>query len=529
MIVYPVRAKSNLTELGRQSLVFAMTDNEMYAHAATMAALLLSSSDHSEASPVSNSGYDHEPGTRGRPALHVLYPEILDMTKEFLHLGGESRPQAQDKRRTCTSQLGHSIPEILRHLKTKLGPRFPATLSLSTVRRMFVSPHESRRSAVLYKGLIDCKPPTKHNDLRKFNVDAQFANSSVALGSELFALHSDESLTLSLDTMNAVKVGPLAVTCYHQITLFFLEGHAPIVEDHDWPVNGYHIEVGGVLILTGHTNETNPGRFTGLDRHGRIRQVIQTCGPGHVFLRASLFHPKTVVNHILNVYEVLKVRMSTGFTEPTVLLVKVDGGSDLTPDSIINLLFWGRLWLATGNPIFLVMTHAAGWSALNDIEHLWSPLSKQCAGLQFSACLPGEDKPPCQNSTLSRAECFAAEAKVFDTAINQLATAMGTLVWAGHQIACTPVPCVPTEVPAPPAELPATAKLSAEPPKTSDYGVVHDVLTQLGVGIIAATSEYKAVMDELKFFLSHASKRRYATVFVACKKPGCKCGGHLAN
>ena len=156
----------------------------------------------------------------------------------------------------------------------------------------------------MYKSLIDAKPGSIRNDLRAYNVDAHPANSTIALRSELCALHDQETLSVSLDTSNSLKVGPLATNRRHKTFLFFMAGVEPLVEDHDFPKKGYHIDVSGVLILDGYLDGQRPGRFTGQDEFGRPRQIYQTCGPSFIFPRAALFHPKTIVVHVTNLYTV---------------------------------------------------------------------------------------------------------------------------------------------------------------------------------------------------------------------------------
>ena len=109
--------------------------------------------------------------------------------------------------------------------------------------------------------------------------------------------------------------------------------------------------------------------WAGKDRFDRPRQVVQTCGPMHTFLRAPMFHPTAIAIHVLNVWNVLVSRAQRGFREPLGLFINVDGGLDLTPDSDVNLFMWGRLWRSSGCTLLGVGAHAAKQSALNSIEH----------------------------------------------------------------------------------------------------------------------------------------------------------------
>ena len=62
------------------------------------------------------------------------------------------------------------------------------------------------------------------------------------------------------------------------------------------------------------------------------------------------------------------------FILPVSLLV--DNGPDYSKASLKNLLFYVRLWRDLGLEVLFVGSYAANDSALNPIEHAWSPLSK---------------------------------------------------------------------------------------------------------------------------------------------------------
>ena len=124
----------------------------------------------------------------------------------------------------------------------------------------------------------------------------------------------------------------------------------------------------------------------------------------YTFLRVPMFHPTTIATHVLNVWNVLVSRAQRGFHEPLGLLINVDGGPDLTPDSDVNLFMWGRLWRSSGCTLLGVGAHAAKQSALNSIEHGWSPASKSLTGKQFASTMPGEDVPPVGQTKLKYSE-----------------------------------------------------------------------------------------------------------------------------
>ena len=102
-------------------------------------------------------------------------------------------------------------------------------------------------------------------------------------------------------------------------------------------------------------------------------------------------------------------------------MIMSDGGPDFTPISVLNALYFYRLFKLLKLDILSVFSYAARYSAFNCIEHLWSPLSNKLAGVQFSPTLEGESKPPAHQGGLSKEELFNKEKKVFDKAILSIA------------------------------------------------------------------------------------------------------------
>ena len=67
---------------------------------------------------------------------------MLGLVKQLLDTGDEEgRAQAEPKRRTHVTHIGHTIPEIQQHLKASMGDRYPdAGISKSTIRRLLAAP-----------------------------------------------------------------------------------------------------------------------------------------------------------------------------------------------------------------------------------------------------------------------------------------------------------------------------------------------------------------------------------------------------
>jgi len=78
------------------------------------------------------------------------------------------------------------------------------------------------------------------------------------------------------------------------------------------------------------------------------------------------------------------------------------------------MLYFRQMWKDSGLDIFGIMSYAAQWSAYNNIEHLWSPMSKKLANAVLPQILEEEQTPPCQQRDLSKKEMAEKEARLFD-------------------------------------------------------------------------------------------------------------------
>ena len=507
----------------------------------------------SAATPVSSAL--PEPRTRGRKPLHEKHPLLVPTVRGFILANGAS---AQERRRTETAQVGVSIPQIRAHVREKLG----IEVSDTVLRRLLIPPHKGRRSARNYKSLINAKVAAKNNSGRHDKTgDAHFAAAQSRVIHELHALHSSETVVVSVDDMNKCKVGPLAVSRYHQIRRFFMDDDAPKCDDHDWPLPGYYIGTSGYLMLTSSCEEGDVKEpLKGKDRHNRPRVITPTSGPLHVYLRGPNKHAgaSTVTKHLEDLWDVLE---HCDKAQLKAVYIKADGGSDFSPSSVPNLIYYGRLWRALKVAIFSVVVLAPGMSAYGEIEHAWSPLSNALTSVRLESCAPGDHLPPFFQ-TLTPGERAAKERLVFDAATSRVASIFGGLTFDGHSVSATAIPCrldpdggerviaVPQQCINGPvalsensnnnssssssrssksssnaaAEGVEAADVGWKAPVTSDYGTVHDFCNASGKAVVNSPA-FRALRTELRFLLQHVDRREYALIFVACQSEGCECNG----
>ena len=145
--------------------------------------------------------------------------------------------RAQERRRTETgTTCGVTLHEIREHLLQKIPELHIGT---TTIAYMMAPPHRGHHSAERYKSIIDARVPGKDNSYREDHPDQHYLFARVAYRHEFARMFQDECAVFSCDDMNKLKVGPLAVSRYHQISRIFPVDDKPQYPDHDFPHPGY--------------------------------------------------------------------------------------------------------------------------------------------------------------------------------------------------------------------------------------------------------------------------------------------------
>ena len=186
-------------------------------------------------------------GIGGRKSIVSKFPQIIDEVAEFIKQHGFA---AQNRRRT---DIGYSCGVTIKQIQTHLYKTFPDLkqhkMSLSTIRRMFEAPNKHFKAAERYKGLLNVRVGTKQNAYREYHPDAHYLFARNKMRREFASLFSQDIAILSVDDMAKVKVGAPAVSRYHQIKRLFLDNDRPNLNDHDFPVPGYLLNVSGHMFL----------------------------------------------------------------------------------------------------------------------------------------------------------------------------------------------------------------------------------------------------------------------------------------
>ena len=187
-------------------------------------------------------------GIGGQPSIVSKFPEIADTVAEFIKQNGFS---AQNRRRTETA---YSSGVTAKQIQTHLYQTFPVLeqhkISLATIRRMFNAPNKSFYAAKRYQSLIDVRVGTKQSSYREHHVDAYYLFARNRMRRELSTLFSSDITAISVYDMAKIKVGAPAVSRYHQVKRFFTKADSPNLNDHNFLVPGYLLNVSGHMKLT---------------------------------------------------------------------------------------------------------------------------------------------------------------------------------------------------------------------------------------------------------------------------------------
>ncbi len=111
------------------------------------------------------SKYSHQRGMKPFYAYY-LRDQAIKFFRDFIDELEDASPEAHERRRTTTADVGISLPKLLLRLQGKnpfMRQYFPFQ-SPSTLAHLFPPPNLRRRTASLYRSLIDARPARGEND-----------------------------------------------------------------------------------------------------------------------------------------------------------------------------------------------------------------------------------------------------------------------------------------------------------------------------------------------------------------------------
>ncbi|XP_070176491.1 uncharacterized protein [Littorina saxatilis] len=308
------------------------------------------------------------------------------------------------------------------------------------------------------------------------------------------------------DDKSKIGVGRPAVSRYHQLRKFFVAGDDPNYNDHDFPTPGYLICPSGYMVIS----QPKPDGLTlsdydiTTDSSGRDHVVYGHTGPLGLFNRASMFHQSNVEKHVNDLLYMSEMPAFCAQFEKPMMVIVTDGGPDWSPQSPLVNFYYGRLWQALNLDLLVAVTYAPGHSAMNPIEHAWSPISGELAGLVLPDRLVGERFPPSRQK-LGGQERREKEAILFDSNLAVLSNVLESKTFDGHQVRPVKVPCTTT--------VPGLQRYN-------DYENVKRYF-KVGISTVYSTPALAKIDKEWQLFSKHIDKRHYSVIFKKCGERAC--------
>ena len=352
----------------------------------------------------------------------MKFPSLVQSATDFIK--SHSFEAHNRRRETTGTGTGVSLKDLQKHLLQNVPGLREHGISRDTIHHLMIPPRKLNRQSIRYAEVIDARISRKRNNYWESNVNQHFLFLRAAYREEFCSMFAHESKFYSADVMNKIKMGPAtAVSRYHQQHRFYMTSNSPNLHDHDFPNPGYLIICSGYQLqvendplpdnippvftdidvndLTDQTidieslpnPEAHPNPMMSYDRLGRTHYKRSKYGPAVLKLRAYKFGSSSAQTHANDLAPILSAQVQDG---KTIAFIKVDNGPDWNILNVTNAIYFGRMWRDTGLDILGIASYAAQWSAYNNIEHLWSPISKRLANVVLPYVLDDDQSHPCQ-------------------------------------------------------------------------------------------------------------------------------------
>jgi len=155
-----------------------------------------------------------------------------------------------------------------------------------------------------------------------------------------------------VDDKAKIPIGVPAVSKLVKSKKYFIKGKGPVTPDHDFPLsNELKITPSGYLELI-------PNNKIEQDNYGRTKYQKPISGNLHVFNRAQMFDKPCITNHIDDLIKVISTNKKFQDGELKMLGIIVDGGPNISPNFLPNLVYYGRLWKMLGLCQLFIVSHA---------------------------------------------------------------------------------------------------------------------------------------------------------------------------
>ena len=454
---------------------------------------------------ISREGYDadgkykrkrkhHEPLKMGPVPCELKVPELIEYVRGIIM---QHAPVAHPSRCHEVFKSGVSLDFLMKEVRKKFDAL--NMIDKSTIARLLVPPRSNTTSAKMYKSLIPARVTRAVNNRRLGKEDAHFAMAVVSLFQELAAYLGMECIICSCDEKTSLVIGPAGVVSrytrnMHVTPLDVLVDHY----DHDYKINGYLLSMTGILWLF----QDGVPKFT-IDKYGRQRVVKARGGQLSLKLRSTKYGKPDIETNANDFREFLEEKKAAKQLPPIVMLT-TDGGDGYCSSRSAALLLYGRTFRDLGLTGLVLMRRAGGQSSFNEVEHAWSPISKQLSGLILSAD-PTGDGVPCQRADLDDDEILEQESELFDNCMQSVIDKLHEhepLTYNGQDVKCVYVPTMHS--------------VEHGLDRSQDHDKLHSSHKSL-----QTDSGLKELFGELAHIMRHVTLRKYALVFTTCDDPTC--------
>ena len=265
------------------------------------------------------------------------------------------------------------------------------------------------------------------------------------------------------------------------------------------------------VLVTSHSIE-HPIESDALKRKHYKRPV---SGIAYLTIRTAKHHNLSITSHVTDLQPRIEEDVRDG---KVAVVISVDGGPDLAVRNLANIMEYGRLWKTTNLQVLIVFDYGAKQSALNEIERIWSPVTKTMSGIHLHDKVVTSEKivdgvkvktwekeSPANQTKLSDEERDAKEAKVFNTAMEEAQTLISeNAVYGGERVLCSIIKCFSSE----------------ESSDRKNYQKLYDFTKSKTIKAGQAAKNKDHVKD-LKFISRHLTRQHNCLTFVLCKSSKC--------
>ena len=234
--------KADLRSRQRQRTIPNRADNEE-----------LDSNSETAVVDGANNNEEKKSSHPGALPLCKRFPKLIPTVCDFVIQNGVS---AQGKRRHTGLTVGVSLREIRAHVLRVVPGLSNFGISTNSVARLFMAPHNGRRSGKDYKSYIEFKVPSKDDTMRKQNPIQHTCKAQVNCVMEMGADYRDQCHSAGLDDKAKITVGTWCVSKFIKDKNRYPAGQGPKKLDHGFVIaSTWSLTVFGLMEILPHPDD----------------------------------------------------------------------------------------------------------------------------------------------------------------------------------------------------------------------------------------------------------------------------------